>query len=1169
MGTHRAASCIARRRLGRVKDTCALLLLLVSASATARETWDAGPFLTPPATLLAVARSKPAPKSAVEVLLEQYDYRIEDSGAASMRHRLVYRIIDAPAAKSWSRVTVWWRPSWDARPVVAARVISPDGAEHRLDPNTVAEGGDGNSSDTYSSNRSLSGPLPSIENGSIIELVVDQRVQRTLVSGVFGQRIPLQTGVARRATEVHVTMPRGMPFSHVLENTDVKPRIQETAEERTISVRAGPFAELPEELYEPAMARGSLPFATFSFGTGASWQALARSYAELVNAQIARTPMETTARTVVGDASSVREAARRIARWMRPIRYSSLNIGDGGWVPHTPGETVARKYGDCKDLSILIVSLLRASGFQAWPVLVNVAGADQVAGAVSFSQFDHVLVKVGGPEPFFWDPTQPDLPPGELRWDDGGRMGLVAAPLTTSLEALPSASSKRSGYNLLSELTFVEGGLGTVTETLKAWGEEAAREHVSRFDPAERRRNEENRLKWRYETGALARFEESGTERGEVFQRTVAARDAKALQTDGDTASIAVSRVRVFAAAEDELLRDETEASVSPRRYPLEFSPMVITVRTHVIPPAGFVPRGRRAPERVELGPAVYTSEEQVMADHSVEVIDRLDLVKSRYTPAEVSAFRRAYTELRRGDDRLIGFDSEVSRLLEAGDTDRAVRRAEELARASATNPAHRGRLSRALLQSGFTERARAVAWQLTRDAPENPAGWDALGMALLSGSPGSPLEPPPKVAEAVQAYRTLRSLVDTLSNSYMLAVAYEFGTDGQRFGPGARLNEAVAELNHFRMDLRGALGDEELLWALYRAGKDAEVLSLAPRTSPSPRRNAEWVASLAIRSGVEEALEQIRRFNLNDDVRRKLLETASEELTARGEFAAAAELFERAAVGRQDESVRLRLVRLQRLRDCPLRRPPPDDPGSVVRAALDPKTPSAFDAMLSTSVSETHRARLREQPFYLDNHSGFDTVPDDVVADMLWCFTEAQVAKTGEHSWELRGASPWTGTPTSWQVVREAQGLRLKDAESGGSTALISQDSVQRVWDVAARADTGPEAERLLRAADARGKDTPLPLLEAYALLSATHGDAWKARQLLAMTVRRRNAPNLTSVEWLVLGLLAERHGLAEDAHAALSKAKAGADHDPMVAAFFRERRANSEKLALGAQRR
>ena len=1144
--------------------TLALLaLFLASRTARANEPWDAGPFLTPPATLLAVASSKPAPKSAVEVLLEQYEYHLEASGPVSIRYRSVYRILDAKAARGWSKVSVSWRPGWQTRPTLSARVITPDGLEHRLDPTTVAEGGDENDGDTYGSDRSLTAPLPSIVDDVVVETMVDLKQERLLLSGVFGRRVWLQDWFAKRAVEIRLTMPRELSFSHVVENSSVVPEVHETEGQRVIFLRAGPFAEVSPEQREPAMARGSFPFATYSFGTGGSWQSLARRFRELIDAQIAKTPMATTAHEVVGDAKSPLEAAQRIAKWMRPFRYASLSMGDGGWIPRTPGETVARRYGDCKDFATLAIALLRASGWEAWSVLVSVSGPDQPDAVPSLAAFDHELVKVGGPTPFYWDLTQPELPPGELRWDDGGRKALVLAPTTTALVPLPSAGSQRTGYEVVTELRFAETGFGDVTETTRRSGESAGGEHTSTTNLGARRKSAERRLKSIYQAGDLVRFEESGREPGEVFQRIIAARDAKTLQTDGDTATVAVSPLNPFSAISEELLRDESAPGAVPRKYPLEFMPGVVTGRTRIAPLAGFVARGRRPPERVQLGPAVFTSEESVLPDGSVEVVDRLDLVKSRYSAAEVSAFRRAYNELRRGSDRSVGFDSELSRLLDSGDTDRAVRRGEALVQAAPKNPFHRARLSRALLASGFTLKAREVARQVTRDAPDSPPGWEALGYALLTGTRGSALEPAADVPGAVEAFRKLRSLADTPRNSLLLALVYEFGPDGDRFGRGARLDDAVGELKHLRDELHDNSSDEELLWALFRVGKDAEVLALAPRVASGARRNAEWVASLALRASVQDAQEQVRRFNLDETERRSLLESASEELTARGEFAPAAELFARAAVGQDGENVRIRLVRLQRLRDCAVRRPTADDPGSVVRKALYPTTASSLEAVLASSLDESARTRLREQPFHVRENSGFDTVPEDVVAEMLWCFTRAEVTKTGDGAWEVRGASPWTGADTRWVVVRETGTLRLKEV-SPTSSKDVSEDTIREIWAAAARGERGPETERLLQALDARRKDTPLPLLEAYAVLSASHGATWKARQLLEEMVRRRNALALTPAEWLVRGLLAERHGLETDARAALAKARAGAPSDERVAMFLHERGRRGATLAL-----
>src|SRR5262249_15626958 len=149
-------------------------------------------------------------------------------------------------------------------------------------------------------------------------------------------------------------------------------------------------------------------------------------------------------------------------------------------------------------------------------------------------------------------------------------------------------------------------------------------------------------------------------------------------------------------------------------------------------------------------------------------------------------------------------------------------------ARASPTNPAHRARLSRALLMSGFTKSARDVARSITRDSPKSTAGWEVLGYSLLAGTPGSPLDPAADVPGAVEAFRRLASLADTPSNSLLLAFAYQYGADGFRFSRGARLREAEAEFNHLRNELHENSADDQLLWVLFRDGRDSEVLSLA-----------------------------------------------------------------------------------------------------------------------------------------------------------------------------------------------------------------------------------------------------------------------------------------------------------------------------------------------------
>jgi tetratricopeptide (TPR) repeat protein/transglutaminase-like putative cysteine protease len=90
------------------------------------------------------------------------------------------------------------------------------------------------------------------------------------------------------------------------------------------------------------------------------------------------------------------------------IRYFSLALGESSHRPAAPTVSLQRRYGDCKDKSLLLIHLLRAMGIQAQPVLVN-GRAMRGAGKLLPTPyaFDHVIVRasVDG-KAYFLDPTR-------------------------------------------------------------------------------------------------------------------------------------------------------------------------------------------------------------------------------------------------------------------------------------------------------------------------------------------------------------------------------------------------------------------------------------------------------------------------------------------------------------------------------------------------------------------------------------------------------------------------------------------------------------------------------------------------------------------------------------------------------------------------------------------
>jgi transglutaminase-like putative cysteine protease/lipoprotein NlpI len=90
------------------------------------------------------------------------------------------------------------------------------------------------------------------------------------------------------------------------------------------------------------------------------------------------------------------------------IRYFSVSLDESSHRPHQPSETLARRYGDCKDKTFLMVELLRGLGIEAQPVLLSTRNRVGISKLLpSPYAFDHAIVhvKLDG-RSYYLDPTR-------------------------------------------------------------------------------------------------------------------------------------------------------------------------------------------------------------------------------------------------------------------------------------------------------------------------------------------------------------------------------------------------------------------------------------------------------------------------------------------------------------------------------------------------------------------------------------------------------------------------------------------------------------------------------------------------------------------------------------------------------------------------------------------
>lgn len=248
---------------------------------------------------------------------------------------------------------------------------------------------------------------------------------------------------------------------------------------------------------EPYLPPDFVPGRIMQFSEYSNWNAVAKWGEALYNVQ-APLPGELddllrTLRALPDDDARVSAALQ----WVQnEIRYFSISLGESSHRPHSPALVVKRRYGDCKDKSLLLISILRALGIPADAAFVSVQSPRGPAlGLPTPQAFDHVVVRVRlDGSHYFVDPTRVGQS-GAIRHMGQaleGAEALIAASDTQELVRIRTEASVALRRNDLNESIVVGelGGVGTLnaSQRLVGLGAEILRLTIAGMDAGQLRR---------------------------------------------------------------------------------------------------------------------------------------------------------------------------------------------------------------------------------------------------------------------------------------------------------------------------------------------------------------------------------------------------------------------------------------------------------------------------------------------------------------------------------------------------------------------------------------------------------------------------------------------------------------------------------------------------------
>ena len=163
------------------------------------------------------------------------------------------------------------------------------------------------------------------------------------------------------------------------------------------------------------------------------------------------------------------------------IRYFVVERGIGGFQAHPADDIYRNRYGDCKDKSTLVISMLQAIGIHAYYVAVDDRRGVVDPDAPS-SYGDHMITAIeipadvrdprikalsraqDGKRYLFFDPTNERTPVGNLPSYLQGSYGILAAGSSSQIIALPVLDPDANGTDRMGTFVLSSDGLlkGTV-----------------------------------------------------------------------------------------------------------------------------------------------------------------------------------------------------------------------------------------------------------------------------------------------------------------------------------------------------------------------------------------------------------------------------------------------------------------------------------------------------------------------------------------------------------------------------------------------------------------------------------------------------------------------------------------------------------------------------------
>lgn len=367
-------------------------------------------------------------------LILHCDERIEISPQYTRVTYLHYiiKILNERGKENFSETHIDYDSTFEKVELEYARTIKPDGQVVDVGIRHIRDVSKYLNFPLYSNARVFIISFPEIIEGAYIEYKLKIHRNQLINKKDFVLSYPLQSSEPIINANFSVVMPKENPLHIKFINekyndfgADLNPRIDEINGRFVYNWQ---FKDIPQIIPESDMPPNVEVNPTILLSSFDSWQEIYNWWWLLTQDKIkADSAIKDKVKELIKDKSQDEDKVRAIYNFCsRKIRYVAVEYGQAGYEPHSASDIFKNKYGDCKDQAVLLITMLKEAGFNAFPVLIATRGYYNLNEDFPAVLFNHAIACVSLDDKIiFLDPTAETCAFSDLPGGDQGRKVLI------------------------------------------------------------------------------------------------------------------------------------------------------------------------------------------------------------------------------------------------------------------------------------------------------------------------------------------------------------------------------------------------------------------------------------------------------------------------------------------------------------------------------------------------------------------------------------------------------------------------------------------------------------------------------------------------------------------------------------------------------------------------